>query len=349
MKISNLILWVLLLTAVLMAVGFVSCGGGDDDDDDTVAGAGGDDDDLDNPDDDDDFTGDDDDSSLTWVGEQVVYFATYDGKVPVHLDGLDAFEWTDPDDGLAKAAVLLSTVAEQAFSQIPNATIDPAGYRFNFVSGNGDDILEADLGGDFRGLPDFAAMEKGWFVEYEEETPGKFADVRVAWDSSLGYEDFMNARKMNGGTISMVEELYFDKDVSIDVSFSGKAAKGTVNLNGLPAFMDGADLSVMVNMVVLKAGLSGFDAENGKYVINFITNADGGNESLLTNLGDDQTLLPKWDDLSGSKDIHHGWLKDTVTDGYGLFWDPSTGYSADYDLTQMDNGSIVVYDVTPAK
>ena len=335
-----LALMILLLCAALVPV--VGCGDDDDDDDDT----GADDDDSADDDDDDDDTGDDDDdddTGPTWEGSERVYVLIDGALIEVMLQGLSSFTWTDPEDSMDKQAVLVSTVVDAALASDKEDEIDPTAYKYNFINADDDSVLGQNLDGDFRTLPAYADLPKGWFVQYEENGY-KYTDLRVIWDDSLNYEDYMKAIMMNGGTLEMVENILFDQDVAVTVSYMLKGLSAEVNLSGLPAFDDDGALAVPLHLIVREAALDSFDPETFDYFFDFISNNADGNWSLLEDgLGSNTGLLPVWQDYANDKDIHHGWIKNADPDGYKLFWDPATGFDGTYQVDQMDAGKIIVW------
>ena len=341
MKSSRWIYLLMLVVWMALTLSLAGCGDDDDDDDDDDAT---DDDDDDSADDDDDDSGDDDDdddTGPTWDGDERVYVRTPDSLIEVLLDGLPSFMWTDPDDGLSKQAMYVSTVVDDALAA-KDGEVDPTNYKYNFVAVDEYDILAAKLDGDWRTLPAYADLDKGWLIQYEEEI-AKYVDLRVIWDSSLGYEDFMSARMMDGGTVEMVENVLFDQDITVTVTYPLKGLYVDVNLNGLPAFNDGGTLAVYLHHIVWEAALDNFDPKTYDYIFDFITNATGGNWSLLVDgLGHDTNGLPVWKDSENDKDIHHGWIKDNGT-SYELFWDVATGFDATYSIENMEDGKIVVW------
>ena len=345
---KNWLLFLLAALTLLLAFSVLGCGDDDDDNNDADDDSGADDDsaaDDDAADDDsavdDDTQPDDDTGTDVWTGNETIIVSTPDGPVTVELNGLPAFTWNDPDDGLDKTAVYLSVVVEQAFS---GKEFDPADYKYNFLASDGYNILSQKLDGDYRALPSYADLEKGWFIEYEEEG-GKYIDIEVVWDDSLGFSNFMGAKMMDGGTIEMVENILFDQSVTVEVVWATSGAKTAVDLNGLPAFDDGGTLAVYLHLIIWEAALEDFDPKTYTYAFNFISNDDDGNWSLLDNLsgiGD----LPVWLDYETNKDIHHGWIEDAGEDGYRLFWDEATGFTGMYSVKFMNGGTIEVYDVT---
>jgi hypothetical protein len=271
----------------------------------------------------------------------MVKVATPDGEVDVQLFGLDAFQWTDPDDSTVKQAVLVSTVVDQA---VAPAKFDPTAYKYDFIATDGYDILANKLDGDYRGLPTFDNLALGWFIEYPDEDTQQ-TDIEVVWDDSLGFPKFMGAKLMNGGTIELVENVLFDQDVHVSVVMRPDGTPVDVNLNGLPAFDDNGALAVYLHLIVLEAALDGFDPKTYTYDFNFISNDADGNWSLQDNLDAGQTL-PLWLDFTNSQDIHHGWIENTADDGYRLFWDAATGFPGKYGVKHMDDGTIEAYVVT---
>lgn len=341
------IYWVLLLLlAGLFIFSTIGCSSDADDEEDTADDDVTDDDDStaddDSTDDDDDTTDDDDDDDDTlWEGTEQVFVELPDGGlVQVSMSDIPAFTWTDPDDGLTKQAAYLQNVVDEA---VPDTKeYDIADYRFNFVAADDYDILVEKLAGDFRELPTYTQLEQGWFIQYEQN-PTKFTDLKVIWDEILGFDSFMGAKMMNGGTIVSVAETYYEDNATITVSFNSKGEKGSVNLNGLPAFYDddGA-FSIRLQLIVLEGALSGFDPYTYNYAFDFINSVD---ESLLDDfLGSDVGLLPVWNDKTNGKDLLHGWVR--LNDGataHKLYWDASTGFGAEYGMMDMNGGEIVVY------
>jgi hypothetical protein len=339
MKIERTSFLILLLIAALLVPLASGCGDDDDDDDDDAT-----DDDDDNGDDDDSTDDDDDDATgETWPGDQTMFVDTPDGAVEVTLTGLPAFTWNDPEDGLDKTAILAQTIVDEALA---SKETDPADYKFNFVATDNYDVLAKKLDGDYRVLPTYANLEDGWFIEYEEED-AKYTDLRVIWDEALMFETFMSARLMDGGTISMVENVLFDQHVEIEVSMVTKVPGVTVDLFGLPAFFDedNSTLAVHLHLVVWEAAFAEFDPKNFDYEFNFISNDNDGNWNLDDNL-DPADPLPLWKDYDFDKDIHHGWIEDAGADGYRLFWDDATGFDGTYKVKHMDDGYIEVIDIT---
>jgi hypothetical protein len=338
-------MWLMMvLIAILAFAGTMSCGDDDDDDDDDATEDDDDavDDDDDATDDDDDATDDDDDDATgpVWEGSEIVFVDTPQGEVQVSLAGLPAFEWTDPEDELTKQAIYVKTVIDKG---IENLALDPAGLKIGFTAADGYSPLSQKYDGDFRQLPAYGDMDKGWFIQYEQE-PEKWTDIQVIWDESLNLPNFMGVKQMNGGQINMVEEILFDETVTIQVNFADEVVKAAVDLNGLPAFYDeDEDLCVYTHHIVLEAALEAFDPETYTYVFDFI--ADNGWSLLADGLGDDQGLLPGWL-AEDDKDIHHGWIKNTEEDGFRLFWDDATGYDAEtYGVKNMEDGDIIIYTV----
>jgi len=338
-----------ILALLVMGAAIAGCGDDDDDDDDDDDAVDDDDDDAtgddetgdDDPSDDD--TGDDDDD-IVWTGNESVLVSTPDGDVTVELNGLEAFMWTDPEDSTDKPAVLVKTVVDAAFAK----DFDPADYKFNFAASDGYNILSKKLDGDYRTLPFYDDLELGWFIEYEEDG-GKVTDIQIIWDDTLGYENFMGAKMMNGGTIEMVENILFEDSATVTVAY-GTKGKAAVELQGLPAFYDegNAVYAVYLHHIVLDAALEEFDPKNKVYNFNFISNDADGNWSLADNL-DPADPLPLWLDYDFNKDIHNGWIEDAGDDGYRLFWSEDSGFSGMYKVKHMDGGYIDCYDITSVK
>ncbi len=340
----SIFLTLLLILALFIAVSFIGCGVVDDDYDDAVWA----DDDDDDDDDDDEDDDDDDDSGPTWTGTEMVFVDTYEGLVNITLNGLPSFMWEDPEDGVTKQAMYIQTVVDAAIDKITSVDIETDGYRFNFVAADQYNIFDQKLYGDFTQLPDYATLSDGWFIEYIETIGGgDYTDIQVIWDETLEYPTFMSARMMNGGTIGMIEELYFDGDFDITVEYSAKGLKGAVSLLNAPAFYDGADLAVYLSYIVNTAALNEFDPKTYDYGFNLISNDASGNYDLLADhLGDDTSLLPAWKESAFGKDIMHGWVKTNGTDGFTAFFDTDSGFDIEYNVDYMDGGAIVVYDLT---
>jgi len=327
MRLNKLFLLLALIALVATLPLMFACGDDDDDDDDDDTT-------------DDDTADDDDDDDITWSGDESVVVDTPDGAVEVELNGLPAFMWTDPEDDTEKMAVLVSTVVDEAFAK----DFDPADYKYTFIASDGYNLYNK-LDGDYRVLPFYEDLELGWFIQYEEEEE-KFQDIRVIWDDSLGFENFMSARLMNGGTIGMIENVLFDEDVYIDVEYMDKGAKTTVNLNGMPAFYDADQdsMAVYIHLIVLDGELEEFDPKNKFYEFNFIGSDDW---SLMDEL-DPGEPLPIWEDDENSQDIHHGWIAyDGEENGWRAFWDDETGFSGMYKVKMMDGGTIQANEYTP--
>ena len=341
----------LLLLAVFFAFSSFGCGDDDDDeeddedDDDDATDDDTSDDDDDTTDDDDDATDDDDDDDDTpWEGgEKVFVEVPGGGLVMVSMSDVGAFEWTDPDDGLTKQAAYIQDVVNEAIPETKEEDITT--YRFNFVAADNYDILAQKLAGDFRELPTYAQLAQGWFIQYEQN-PTKFTDLKVIWDDVLGFSSFMSAKMMNGGTIVSVEETYYIETATINVNYHSKGEKGAVNLSGLPAFYDddGA-LSIRLQLIVLEAALSGLDPDTYNYAFDFI---NLGGESLLDDyLGSDINQLPVWSDKNSAEDLVSGWVRlNAGATAHQLFWDATTGYSADYNMSDMNGGTIEVYTLS---
>jgi hypothetical protein len=324
--------------ALALAFVLASCG---DDDDDNDAGAADDDNADDDNADDDAADDDDNDDDSTWTGTETVSVATPDGTVPVALNGLPAFTWNDPEDGVDKPAILLSTVVNAAFAK---KAFDPADYKYNFAATDGYNVLNQKFDGDYRALPAYDQLAQGWFIAYEDEDTGN-ADLRVIWDEALNFPKSLGVKLMNGGSIQMVENILFDQSVTVNVSLQPGGSPTAVNLSGLPAFYDGETLAVCLHLIVLEAALEGFDPENFDYEFNFVSNDADGNWSLADNLDDGQSL-PVWLDYDTSKDVHHGWIEDAGDDGYRLFWDEATGFTGKYGVKHMDDGEIQAFELT---
>ena len=336
---KNFILILLLLAVMLLAVSFTGCG--DDDDDDEITEQDDDDDDDDTVDDDDD----DDTTGPVWEGTERVYVYLAGGLVMVNMEGLSMYMWTDPEDGVSKQAMLVQTVVDAAIEKVTSEEVGTDGIKFNFIGADEYNILVNKLFGDFSTLPDYDDLAKGWFIQYEESIGGgDYIDIKVVWDDSLAYEDFMSARMMNGGTVGFVEELYFDGDINVTVDYAAKGAKGSVSLLDMPAFYDGDDLAVYLSLIVNKAALSEFDPKTFDYGFNLI--GSGEWNLLVDGLLDDTSLLPVWIDKTLGKDIMHGWIKYTEVDGYHVFFDTDTGFDPMYNVLLMDGGSIMVHDLS---
>lgn len=334
MRIKSLEL--LVVVSLLMALMLFSFGcGGEGADDDTT------DDDATDDDATDDDTDDDADDDITWEGDETVYVQMRDEEpIEVELNGLPAFLWHDPEDNTDKQAILLKTVVDTAK---PNCN-ERFYFKYNFIATDGYNVLNQKLDGDYRDLPGYDELEMGWFVQYEEE--GKYKDIKIVWDEDLGYPKFMGVRMMNGGTIQGVENILYDKHVTVNVGYATTKSYTAVDLYGLPAFESEDGLSVYLHHIIWEANLANFDPKTKDYAFNFIGN-DGFN-LLVDKLGGDLGLLPVWQDFENSKDVHHGWIYDAgETDGYRINWDAVTGFANYYKVKHMDNGYIEVYDVTP--
>ncbi|MHA1568930.1 MAG: hypothetical protein ACTSXZ_05630 [Alphaproteobacteria bacterium] len=333
-----------ILALACGSVAVISCGDDDDDDetDDDVADDDTADDDISDDDVVDDDIADDDTVATTWEGDQTLVITTPDGDVPVDLNGLPAFTWNDPEDQTDKSALLVSDVVAAAFA---GKDFDPEDYKFNFIASDGYNILSKKLEGDYRGLPAYGDLDMGWFIEYEEDD-SKYIDIRVIWDEDLGYENFMGAKMMDGGTIEMVENILFEDSVNITVDWMAKGGKTVVDLQGLPTFYDEDNevWAVMLHHIVAEAALEGFDTYSYDYEFNFISNDADGNWSLADNLEPSEPL-PLWEDYENDQDIHHGWIEDAGEDGYRLFWHEDTGFSGMYGVKHMDDGYIEVHEV----
>jgi hypothetical protein len=321
-------LWRLFLILAFLFAGLLTACGDDDDDDDS-----GDDDTADDDDDDNDTSPGD-----TWPGDQTVVVVTPDGEFTVSLNGLPMEEWTDPETSDVHPAVPLIAVVDKA---LEDSAVEPNDYKFNFVATDDYDILAKKLDGDYRALPFYDDLALGWFIEYDE-TGEKYIDIEIVWDESLGFENFMKAKLMDGGTIGMVENVLFDQDVTVNVVWGPTKAKTAVNLNGLPAFDDEGTLAIWVHHIILEGALEGFNPKERTYAFNFVAN-DG-----YDLLDDDTTLLdlPVWLDYDTFKDVHHGWIENTAEDGYRIFWDEATGFPGNFSMKFMEDGTIEAYDIT---
>ena len=332
-----------LLLMVLFALStlFVAAGCSGDDDDDDAADDDASDDDASDDDADDDVADDDatDDDSVgdTWTGDETVTISTPEGDVDVDLNGLAAFAWTDPEDGVVKQAVLVSTVVEAAFAA---KDFDPADYKYNFIATDDYDILAMKADGDFRILPSYEQLAQGWFYEYVDEDTS-LTDIQVFWDEDLGLPGYMGAKLMNGGTIQMVENNLFTESVTVTVTYPDVSGEVVVNLQGMPAFDDEGVQAVYLHLIVLEANFADFDPDTYTYEFNFISNDDDGNWSLKEDL-DIGEELPTWEDFESSQDMHHGWIENTAEDGYRLFWDDATGFPGKFSVKFMDEGTIEV-------
>ena len=332
-----LVLFALLACIAFLAIA-INCGDDDDDDgDDDVVDDDVADDDTADDDVADDDVADDDSTEVLWDGDESVVIATPDGNVEVDLNGLPAFIWTDPEDQTDKQAVLVKTVFDEALAK----DFDVADYKYNFVATDGYNILTWKLDGDYRQLPAYDDLPLGWFIPYEDD------DLRVIWDESLEFPGFFSTHSMNGGTIEMVENILFDQHVNVTVDYQAKGIKATVDLFGMPAFDDEGTMAVYLHLIVLDAALEEFEPPKDidTYRFNFISNDTDGNWNLEDDL-DPGEELPLWEDYEGSQDIHHGWIKNTDTDGYRLFWHEDTAYAGHYGVKHMDDGYIEVIPAT---
>ena len=334
-------LWWLWLLVAVLACGFLAAACGDDDDDDNDDAA--DDDTADDDAADDDAADDDDDNDdATWPGAQTVTIVTPDGDQTVSLTGLPMTEYTDPDSGDTYPAVAVQDVVDLAFAA---KDFDPADYKYNFIATDDYDVLSKKLDGDYRPLPSYDNLALGWFIEYDE-TGEKYTDIEIVWDASLGFESFLGAKMMDGGTVEMVENVLFDQDVYITVEWAEVPTKAEVNLNGLPAFDSEGELAVPLHLVIAEAALENWNPKEQSYAFNFIASDD---YSLLEHVeGEGGTVLdlPYWLDYENGKDVHAGWIKNTEEDGYRIFWDEATGFPGSYSMSLMDGGTIQTFDIT---
>ena len=352
MRRTNL-LWVLLLCLLMASVVFTcrcassSKNSSDDDtaaDDDAADDDAADDDAADDDVADDDAADDDSDDAVSWTGNENVNVDLGAGPVEVPLNGLPAFTWNDPDDGLDKTALLVQTVVDEASKSAP------ADLKYNFICTDTYNILTQKLDGDYRKLPTYDQLAQGWFIEYDESM-SKYTDIKIVWDTALGFPKSFGAKLMDGGTIQGVENVLFGEHATFNVGFATKKAYTAIDLYGMPAFDDAGTPAVYLHLVILEAALAGFDPKNKVYAFNFTSNDTDGNWDLLVQkLGGDTSLLPVWTDTVNNKDMHHGWIENAgATDGVKVIWDAATGFPGYYKVKHMDSGYIDVYDITKNK
>ena len=330
MKLNRLFVMLLVLASIFSLSLMIACGDDDDDDDDAT------DDDAT----DDDATDDDDDDG--WPGDQTIQVVTADGEATASLAGLTIYEYTDPETGDVYDAVSIQEVVAQVVTDA--TTVD--GYVANFVASDGYDIYRQRLDGDYRPLPTWDNLALGWFILCGEDCD-EADDIKAVWDESLNFESFMGARYMKGGTMEFVELVLFDEAATVTVQYGDVPAKGAVDLQGLPAFVDGdGDLAIYLHHVVNEAALEDFEPKDLTYVFDFIGNDDYSLLAHIMEYGDTVLDLPYWKDYDEGKDIHHGWIKNGDVDGYKVVWDEATGFGGSYSCKHMDDGTIEVIDVT---
>lgn len=129
----------------------------------------------------------DDDALLVGVTGTITVKVGED-ETPVDLSTLDTVDFE------GNTAVRVMRIVEMAAIELPY------NYHYNFIAGDGFNVLVDKLEGDYSKLPWYEELELG-FVYYDtvKET------LRVGWDDSLGFPGSLGVKGIDGGTIEAVE------------------------------------------------------------------------------------------------------------------------------------------------
>ncbi len=127
------------------------------------------------------------------ISEPDVFDATVTVKVggtetPVKLNTLEKTEFE------GKEAIRLVRVVEVAAIEMP------WNYHYNFVAGDGFNVLVDKLEGNYAGLPYYGELEFG-FIYFDEEKQ----TLRIGWDVALNMPGSLKVKGIGGGVIEAVE------------------------------------------------------------------------------------------------------------------------------------------------
>ena len=109
-------------------------------------------------------------------------------ETPVNLATLELTEF----DG--KDAIRLTRIVEVA------AIAKPFNYHYNFISGDGFNVLVDKMEGDLSKLPWNLELNQG-FLFYDAESD----ILRIGWDASLGFPGSLKVKGMTDGIIEAIE------------------------------------------------------------------------------------------------------------------------------------------------
>ena len=111
-----------------------------------------------------------------------------DKETPVKLNTLEKTTFEGEE------AIRLTRIVEVAAIELP------WNYHYNFIAGDGYNVLVDKLEGNYSGLPYSGELDSG-YVYYDEEKQA----LRVGWDAALNMPGALKVKGIGGGVIQAVE------------------------------------------------------------------------------------------------------------------------------------------------